>query len=154
VLTPWQAIYKTRGEEDPEPGAFQQKPKRLRFVMDVSARYFLEVSSFSPLVRSMYRYNGGDGRLDRMLECVKMIIEAFQVCSSCSFICSLLYLRPRHLTDALVGLRTQVFVLHCRAQRRRSRGTPSLRSPWSSFLCASNLCCRSPLWTMASRLVP
>jgi len=35
-------VYKRRGEEDPHPGAFQEKPKRMRFVIDISG--------------SMYRY--------------------------------------------------------------------------------------------------
>lgn len=37
-------IYKRRGEQDPEPGSVQEKPKRLRLVVDVSG--------------SMYRFNG------------------------------------------------------------------------------------------------
>ena len=40
------------GESDPEPGAVQEKPKRLRLLVDVSG--------------SMYRFNGHDLRLDRM----------------------------------------------------------------------------------------
>lgn len=63
-ITGEKAIYKKRTEQDPEPGQPQEKPKRLTFVADVSG--------------SMYRFNGYDGRLDRELEAVVMIMEAFQ----------------------------------------------------------------------------
>jgi hypothetical protein len=43
-ITGEKSIYKQRGEQDPEPGAQQEKPKRLRLVVDVSG--------------SMYRFNG------------------------------------------------------------------------------------------------
>lgn len=56
-------IYKKRVEQDPEPGQPQEKPKRLKLVVDVSG--------------SMYRFNGYDGRLDRQLEAVVMVMEAF-----------------------------------------------------------------------------
>ncbi|XP_055616057.1 von Willebrand factor A domain-containing protein 8 [Toxorhynchites rutilus septentrionalis] len=56
-------IYKRRVEQDPEPGQPQEKPKRLKLVVDVSG--------------SMYRFNGYDGRLDRQLEAVVMVMEAF-----------------------------------------------------------------------------
>merc|ERR1719270_3050735 len=56
--------YKRRGEQDPEPGAVQEKPKRLRLLVDVSG--------------SMYRFNGHDLRLDRMLESTLMVMEAFE----------------------------------------------------------------------------
>ncbi|KFB42502.1 AGAP000545-PA-like protein [Anopheles sinensis] len=62
-LTGERAIYKQRAEQEPEPGAPQQKPKRLRLVVDVSG--------------SMYRFNGYDGRLDRQLEATTMVMEAF-----------------------------------------------------------------------------
>ncbi|KJE89891.1 hypothetical protein CAOG_008496 [Capsaspora owczarzaki ATCC 30864] len=62
-LTGEKNIYRRRGEQLPEPGAPQQHPKRMRFVMDVSG--------------SMYRFNGFDGRLDRMLEAALMIMESF-----------------------------------------------------------------------------
>ena len=55
-------VFKRRGSEDPAPGALQRKPKQLRFVLDVSG--------------SMYRFNGQDGRLDRMLEAAVMIMTA------------------------------------------------------------------------------
>ncbi|XP_058445081.1 von Willebrand factor A domain-containing protein 8 [Malaya genurostris] len=56
-------IYKKRIEQDPEPGQPQEKPKRLKLVVDVSG--------------SMYRFNGYDGRLDRQMEAVVMVMEAF-----------------------------------------------------------------------------
>uniref|UniRef100_A0A182Q551 von Willebrand factor A domain-containing protein 8 n=1 Tax=Anopheles farauti TaxID=69004 RepID=A0A182Q551_9DIPT len=62
-LTGERAIYKQRAEQDPEPGAPQEKPKRLKLVVDVSG--------------SMYRFNGYDGRLDRELEATVMVMEAF-----------------------------------------------------------------------------
>ncbi|KAM3607170.1 uncharacterized protein V6R79_002729 [Siganus canaliculatus] len=58
------AVYKRRGEQDPEPGSPQQKPKRLRVLVDVSG--------------SMYRFNGVDGRLERSMEAVCMVMEALE----------------------------------------------------------------------------
>ncbi|KAJ3023473.1 hypothetical protein HKX48_002900 [Thoreauomyces humboldtii] len=63
-LTGESSIYKRRGEETPEHGATQNKPKRLKFVFDVSA--------------SMYSYNEHDGRLGRSLEAALMIMESMQ----------------------------------------------------------------------------
>nr|XP_014349139.1 PREDICTED: von Willebrand factor A domain-containing protein 8 [Latimeria chalumnae] len=63
-LTGEKAIYRRRGELDPELGSPQQKPKRLRLVVDVSG--------------SMYRFNGVDGRLERSMESVCMVMEAFE----------------------------------------------------------------------------
>ncbi|XP_030056405.1 von Willebrand factor A domain-containing protein 8 [Microcaecilia unicolor] len=63
-LTGEKAIYKRREELKPEPGSPQQKPKRLRLVVDVSG--------------SMYRFNGLDGRLERSMEAVCMVMEAFE----------------------------------------------------------------------------
>eukprot|EP00058_Branchiostoma_floridae_P007969 XP_002593457.1 hypothetical protein BRAFLDRAFT_277037 [Branchiostoma floridae] len=63
-LTGEKAIYKRRGEQEPELGAPQEKPKRLRLVVDVSG--------------SMYRFNGMDGRLERMMEAACMVMEAFE----------------------------------------------------------------------------
>uniref|UniRef100_A0A8D0D499 von Willebrand factor A domain-containing protein 8 n=1 Tax=Sander lucioperca TaxID=283035 RepID=A0A8D0D499_SANLU len=63
-LTGEKAIYKRRGELDPEPGSPQQKPKRLRVLADVSG--------------SMYRFNGVDGRLERSMEAVCMVMEALE----------------------------------------------------------------------------
>ncbi|XP_077584586.1 von Willebrand factor A domain-containing protein 8 [Stigmatopora nigra] len=63
-LTGERAIYKRRGEEDPEPGTPQQKPKRLRVLADVSG--------------SMYRFNGVDGRLERSMEAACMVMEALE----------------------------------------------------------------------------
>lgn len=57
-------IYRKRGEQDPEPGQPQEKPKRMKLVVDVSG--------------SMYRFNGYDQRLDRELEAVVMVMEAFE----------------------------------------------------------------------------
>lgn len=56
-------IYRRRAEKEPEIGSPQLKPKRLKLVVDVSG--------------SMYRFNGYDGRLDRQLEAVVMVMEAF-----------------------------------------------------------------------------
>uniref|UniRef100_A0A8D1LLG9 von Willebrand factor A domain-containing protein 8 n=1 Tax=Sus scrofa TaxID=9823 RepID=A0A8D1LLG9_PIG len=63
-LTGEKAIYKRRGELEPQVGSPQQKPKRLRLVVDVSG--------------SMYRFNGVDGRLKRSMEAVCMVMEAFE----------------------------------------------------------------------------
>ena len=58
------AIYRRRGEREPELGAPVLKPKLARLLVDVSG--------------SMYRFNGHDGRLQRQLEAVTMIMEALQ----------------------------------------------------------------------------
>lgn len=63
-LTGERNIYRKRGEQEPEPGQPQERPKRLKLVVDVSG--------------SMYRFNGYDGRLDRELEAVVMVMEAFE----------------------------------------------------------------------------
>uniref|UniRef100_A0ABM0MSB4 von Willebrand factor A domain-containing protein 8-like n=1 Tax=Saccoglossus kowalevskii TaxID=10224 RepID=A0ABM0MSB4_SACKO len=63
-LTGERAIYKRRGEHDPELGTPQVLPKILRLVIDVSG--------------SMYRFNGVDGRLDRVMEAALMVMEAFE----------------------------------------------------------------------------
>merc|ERR1712050_259845 len=55
-------IYRRRGEPDKPAGLFQRKPKRLMFVIDVSA--------------SMSRFNVQDRRLDRMVQTVAMVLEA------------------------------------------------------------------------------
>lgn len=47
-----------------QPGSPQQKPKRLRVLADVSG--------------SMYRFNGVDGRLERSMEAVCMVMEALE----------------------------------------------------------------------------
>ncbi|XP_032686011.1 von Willebrand factor A domain-containing protein 8 [Odontomachus brunneus] len=62
-LTGEKTIYRRRAEKEPEIGAPQLKPKRLKLVVDVSG--------------SMYRFNGYDGRLDRELEACVMVMEAF-----------------------------------------------------------------------------
>lgn len=57
-------IYKRRGMSNSPFQEWQQsKPKRILFVMDVSG--------------SMYRFNGQDGRLERVLETSLMIMESF-----------------------------------------------------------------------------
>merc|ERR1739838_1055237 len=63
-ITGEKTIYKRRGEQEPEPGAVQEKPKRLRLVVDVSG--------------SMYRFNGHDQRLERMLESTLMVMEGLE----------------------------------------------------------------------------
>ncbi|CAH7688707.1 AAA domain-containing protein [Phakopsora pachyrhizi] len=62
-LTGDSAIYKRRSYERPEPGKPQVKPKRIRFLFDISA--------------SMYRFQA-DGRLDRSCQTAVMIMEAFE----------------------------------------------------------------------------
>jgi len=57
-------IYRRRGEEDQLPGMHQEKPKSLCFVMDVSG--------------SMYRFNGQDQRLDRLLQTTLMLMESLE----------------------------------------------------------------------------
>lgn len=56
-------VFKRRGNVDPIFGHLQRRPKRLRFVMDVSS--------------SMARFNGADRRLDRMAATSVMIMESF-----------------------------------------------------------------------------
>ncbi|XP_051781637.1 von Willebrand factor A domain-containing protein 8 [Erpetoichthys calabaricus] len=63
-LTGEKNIYKRRGEKDPELGTPQQKPKRLQVLVDISG--------------SMYRFNGVDGRLERSMEAVCMVMEALE----------------------------------------------------------------------------
>ncbi|XP_067669611.1 von Willebrand factor A domain-containing protein 8-like [Haliotis asinina] len=63
-LTGEKSIYRRRGEKEPEMGTPQEKPKRLRLVVDVSG--------------SMYRFNGHDGRLEREMEATLMVMEAFE----------------------------------------------------------------------------
>lgn len=57
-------IYRRRMEPDVPIGHQQKKPKRVSFVMDVSA--------------SMYRFNGEDGRLDRMTQAVALMMESLE----------------------------------------------------------------------------
>ncbi|XP_065221610.1 von Willebrand factor A domain-containing protein 8 isoform X2 [Planococcus citri] len=63
-ITGERTIYRRRTDVEPELGAPQIKPKRLRLVVDVSG--------------SMYRFNGYDGRLDREMEAVILVLEALQ----------------------------------------------------------------------------
>lgn len=46
-----------------QPGSLQQLPKQLRLVVDVSG--------------SMYRFNGLDGRLERVMEAACLVMESF-----------------------------------------------------------------------------
>ena len=55
-------IYRRRAEKPPDPGAPQMRPKRLRFVLDVSG--------------SMYRFNSEDRRLERCCQVAVMLMEA------------------------------------------------------------------------------
>lgn len=57
-------VYKARGKQKPLDGSPQQKPKRMRFVVDVSG--------------SMARFNGTDRRLERLLQCTLMIMESLR----------------------------------------------------------------------------
>ncbi|TPX37183.1 hypothetical protein SmJEL517_g01076 [Synchytrium microbalum] len=61
-LTGEHSIYKRRGEEVPEMGTTGKKPKRIKFVFDVSG--------------SMYYFNRMDGRLTRSLEAALMMMES------------------------------------------------------------------------------
>ncbi|KAK6644124.1 hypothetical protein RUM43_000391 [Polyplax serrata] len=63
-LTGEKTIYRRRAKKEPDPGTPQTKPKRLKLVADVSG--------------SMYRFNGYDGRLNRMLEASVLVMEAFE----------------------------------------------------------------------------
>ncbi|KAJ1482812.1 hypothetical protein T484DRAFT_1802869 [Baffinella frigidus] len=54
-------IYRRRGAKPPDPGAPQIKPKRLRFVLDVSG--------------SMYRFNSEDRRLERCCQMAVLLME-------------------------------------------------------------------------------
>ncbi|KAH6910612.1 AAA domain-containing protein [Coprinopsis sp. MPI-PUGE-AT-0042] len=61
-LTGESTVYKRRGMEKPELGRPQLKPKRIRFIFDLSA--------------SMYRFQY-DGRLQRSMETAVMLMETF-----------------------------------------------------------------------------
>eukprot|EP01121_Diplochlamys_sp_Union-15-3_P012402 TRINITY_DN3708_c0_g2_i1.p1 TRINITY_DN3708_c0_g2~~TRINITY_DN3708_c0_g2_i1.p1 ORF type:complete len:289 (-),score=42.41 TRINITY_DN3708_c0_g2_i1:22-888(-) len=61
-------IYKRRSEQTKLTPGEIKIPKRIRFVMDISA--------------SMYRFNGYDRRLERMLQTAVMIMESFEGFSS------------------------------------------------------------------------
>eukprot|EP01114_Cavostelium_apophysatum_P013070 TRINITY_DN3086_c0_g1_i2.p1 TRINITY_DN3086_c0_g1~~TRINITY_DN3086_c0_g1_i2.p1 ORF type:complete len:1142 (-),score=300.99 TRINITY_DN3086_c0_g1_i2:601-3708(-) len=63
AITGEKNIYKKRVEQDPQPGTIQEKPKRIRFAMDISG--------------SMYRFNGDDKRLERLILFTLMIMESF-----------------------------------------------------------------------------
>jgi hypothetical protein len=58
-------VYRRRGDDPNADSSFEmEKPKRLRLVVDLSG--------------SMYRFNGVDMRLERELEAVLMVMEAFK----------------------------------------------------------------------------
>ena len=57
-------VYRKRGTPDRKHGLYQGKPKRIVFAVDLSA--------------SMARMNNWDGRLDRMVMCIVMFMEALQ----------------------------------------------------------------------------
>ena len=58
-------VFKKRGEDEHAANELQmEKPKRLKLVVDVSG--------------SMYRFNGVDNRLEREMEAVLMVMEAFK----------------------------------------------------------------------------
>lgn len=65
AITGEKNVYRRRGEDpNADSGHNMEKPKRLRLVVDVSG--------------SMYRFNGVDMRLERELESVLMVMEAFK----------------------------------------------------------------------------
>ncbi|CAM0142536.1 unnamed protein product [Umbelopsis sp. WA50703] len=63
-LTGEHNIYKKRGDDDPEIGLFQEKPKKMNFVFDLSA--------------SMFRFNTHDRRLERSMEVALMLMQSFR----------------------------------------------------------------------------
>ena len=64
AITGEKNVFKRRGDDPNADNALNmEKPKRLRLVVDVSG--------------SMYRFNGVDNRLERELESVLMVMEAF-----------------------------------------------------------------------------
>ena len=68
-------IYRRRGRNDSSSSSEQQKPKRLRFVFDLSM--------------SMGRYDSTDGRLRRSLETAVMLMEAFKGISPSKYLWSI-----------------------------------------------------------------
>ncbi|CAI5456254.1 unnamed protein product [Caenorhabditis angaria] len=63
-VTGEQNIYRRRIDKEPDPGAPQTKPKRLKLCFDVSG--------------SMYRFNGYDKRLQRSLETALMMMVSLE----------------------------------------------------------------------------
>ena len=57
-------VFVRRGEEETEVGAPESEAKQMRLVVDVSG--------------SMYRFNSLDGRMERSMEAVLMLLEAFK----------------------------------------------------------------------------
>ena len=76
-LTGERSIYKKRGEQDPEVGTPQEKPKRLKLVVDVSGSMYRLVRSGQE-VDGTCRFNGHDQRLERMLESCLMVMEGLE----------------------------------------------------------------------------
>ena len=65
AITGEKNIYRRRGDDPNADNALtMEKPKRLRLVVDVSG--------------SMYRFNGVDKRLEKQMESVLMVMEAFK----------------------------------------------------------------------------
>jgi len=65
AITGEKNVFKRRGEDENAANELEmEKPKRLKLVVDVSG--------------SMYRFNGADNRLERQMEAVLMVMEAFK----------------------------------------------------------------------------
>ena len=62
AITGERMVYRKRGKPLAQMGLAQRLPKRLQFVMDVSG--------------SMYRFNGSDQRLERLLEATMLMMES------------------------------------------------------------------------------
>jgi hypothetical protein len=62
AITGSKRVYRRRGVPEPQAGLPPRQPKRLCFVLDVSG--------------SMYRFNGHDKRLERMVEACLLIMES------------------------------------------------------------------------------
>ena len=77
-LTGERSIYKKRGEQDPEVGTPQEKPKRLKLVVDVSGSMYRLVRRSGQEVDGTCRFNGHDQRLERMLESCLMVMEGLE----------------------------------------------------------------------------
>jgi hypothetical protein len=85
-ITGEKAIYKKRGEQEPEPGAPQEKPKRLRLLVDVSGsmyRFNGRITSATFFWRSisqrqLFALIGLDQRLERMMESALLVMEALE----------------------------------------------------------------------------
>lgn len=99
----------------PQLGSPQQKPKRLRLVVDVSG--------------SMYRFNGVDRRLERSMEAVCMVMEAFE--------------------NYEEKFKVMVPVVECHWSLRVSTGKVDADSTQSTILSAAgNMAAASPVLTV------